>query len=47
MAGEAHLEVSAGESALHEAGDCLYVAGGLSQVHLHCEPAAEPGERRS
>ena len=42
MADMAHLEISAGEPALHEAGDCLCVTGGLCQVHLHSEPAAEP-----
>lgn len=46
IAGMTHLEVSAGETALHEVSDCLCVAGNLGQVHLHSEAAAKPaGEK--
>lgn len=41
-----HLEVSAGETALHEASDCLCVAGSLGQVHLHSEAAAKPAGKK-
>lgn len=40
----AHLKVSAGEPAMHEASDCICVAGSLSQVHLHSEAAAKPAK---
>lgn len=46
IASKAHLEISAGELAPHEASDCLCVTGGLGQVHLHSEPTAEPAQKR-
>lgn len=37
-----YLQESAGKMLLHEPGDCVYISGGSSQVHLHSKATAKP-----